>query len=659
LTLEPEAAPQAQPSPAEPARFASFAELRAAHMNLRSSFAESGRGEGSGAALRIREVLAQTQQTGAVLLDPAMRKAAQGILDYWCAELAGLPDAKPEDFAPLSLAPPSALPAAEAVHQEDPSAQQGREDQRMLIRLAGMARQWHNAGRQPGYLLTGDALAQARPFAQKDPDLLEFVEASDAAVAAKRRRQRNILYTSLSALGAVLMIAGFFIWQFYALPLNSKAWIREIKETTLTETQTNDLSWLATFQPWMPPYDLSGTPKLANIWIPGLRLYAPNFSFVTFSRVWFEHAQLPSASFNQSTIYMEADAASSGGRGFRWYDVMSWWLRWRRGAPSPDWATIRWNEFTGAELKLSQFREATIVATSFAKADLYRAVFDRALLCDVNFTSADLSNASFWGATVDDRTYSWLRKTAWWLAVGWNSADFKKLLRPQSENQPDPHSPSVYPPSNAAEGRELRHALRTSERFHTDFETPINETGVGTFGRAVALNDMAWTLATWGIEGEELAAKPGPCDSAALPKDALDAASQAICIVDNLKNKGVKNIDYDNWFSSFRDTQAYVLMQANRMAEARALYEKNLDLTEADGGMLFRYAIALYATGEEAAADAKFENAIRQKEYLPSNELQNLKQYIPIKVLGMAYDLMDRRYPAQKLNQTCPETKPN
>ena len=82
-------------------------------MNLRSSLAETGHGDGSGAAARIRELLAQTQRTGAVLPDPAMRKAAQGILDYWCAELAGLPDAKPEDFTPLSLAPPaSALPAA-------------------------------------------------------------------------------------------------------------------------------------------------------------------------------------------------------------------------------------------------------------------------------------------------------------------------------------------------------------------------------------------------------------------------------------------------------------------------------------------------------------------------------------------------------------------
>jgi hypothetical protein len=654
LTVEPEAVPPAPSSPPEAVRFASFAELRAAHMNLRSSFAETGHGAGSGAAAKIRDLMAQTQRTGAVLLDPAMRKAAQGILDYWCAELAGLADARPEDFAPLSLAPPSALPAAETAHQEDPSAQQGREDQRMLIRLAGTARQWHNAGRQQGYLLTGDALAQARPFAQKDSDLLEFVEASDAAEYAKRRRKRNFLYGALGALGAGLVVISFVVVQFVALPLKSQSWIRQIKESTSIETQTNDLAWLSSFQPWMPPYDLSGTPGLSNIWIPNMRMYAPNFSGVTFNRVWFQYAQLPSASFSQSEISMQGAAAKAEGRGFRWYDIMSWYLRWRRGAPPPNWDKIEWNDFTGAELKLSQFREAKIITTSFAKADLYRAVFDRALLCDVNFSEADLLNASFWGATLDDRTYGWLRKTAWWIAVGWNSDDFKKLLRPPSENQPDPQNPSVYPPSNAAEGAALRLALRTSERFHTDYEIPISKTDAGTFARAEALNYMAWTLATWGIEGEELTSQTGPCDSRPLPKDALDAASQAICILDELKRKGTPDINYGNWFSVFRDTQAYVLMQANRMPEARALYEKDLERTEADEGMLFRYAIALYSTGEEDAAHAKFEKAIRQQEYLPSSELQNLKQYIPIKVLGMAYDLMDRRYPAQKLNRSCP-----
>ncbi|MHB8271928.1 pentapeptide repeat-containing protein [Bradyrhizobium sp.] len=655
MTVEPDSAPQAPPSPAEPGRFASFAELRAAHMNLRSAFADAGHDDG--AAARIRDLMAQTQRTGAVLTDPAMRKAAQGILDYWCAELAGLANAKPEDFAPLSLAPPSALPAAEAAPQEDAAAQQGRDDQRMLIRLAGMARQWHNAGRQQGYLLTGDALAQARPFAQKDNDLLEFVEASDAAERAKRRRNRNIAIGTLGTLGAFLIVAGIFIWQFYALPLNSKAWIRQIKETRSIETKTNDLSWLATFQPWSPPYDFSGTPQLWNIWIPKLRMYAPNFSGVPFSRVWLQQAQLPSASFSQSRITMEANPQGFDGRGFRWYDVMSWWLRWLRGPLPADWKGIRWNDFTGAELKLAQFREATIITTSFAKADLYRAVFDRALLCDVNFSDADLLHASFWGATIDDRTYSWLRKTAWWIAVGWNSDNFRKLLQPQSEEQADPQRPSVYPPTNPEDARALRHALRSSERFHTDVEGPIKESAPGTFDRALALNDMAWTLATWGIEGEDLRPNPAPCNSNALPKDALEAASQAICITDDLISKGSRDRDYEYWRSGFRDTLAYILMQADRMAEARALYEKDIGPTESDGGSLFRYAIALYATGDEAGAHARFETAIQKMQFLPSSELQNLKQYIPVKVLGMAYELMDQSYPAPRLDLSCPATK--
>jgi uncharacterized protein YjbI with pentapeptide repeats len=654
LTIEPEAAP-----PPEPERFPGFTELRAAHLNLRASVAETGYGGGgSQAAVQIRAFLAKAQRTGAVLLEPSMRKAAQGILDYWCAELAGLANARTEDFAPLSLAPPSALPATQAAREEDPSIQQGKDEQRMLIRLAGMARQWRNAGKQQGYLLTGEALVQARPFAQKDTDLLEFVEASEAAERAKRRKARNIAYGAMVAAVVLGCAATAFVWQFYALPRTSKFWIRQIKEITLSETQTNNLAWLATFQPWTSPYDLSGTPKLANITYPGLRLYAPNFSSVEFSRVLLQNAQLPSASFSKTLIHMETDARNSNGRGFNWYDLISWVL-YRFRDPPPDWTGIRWNEFSGAELKLAQFREAQIITTSFAGADLYRAVFDRALLCDVNFSNADLSNASFWGATIDDRTYGWLRKTAWWIATGWSSDAFKKLLRPQNETQSDPQITSSYAPTNVADARALRQALRTSDRFHTDVEAPILETSRGTFDRALALNDMAWTLATWGVDGEELTANPGPCDSAALPKDALDAASQAICIIDTLKSKGGEDRDYDNWLSNFRDTQAYILMQAGRMPEARALYEKDLKGTESDGGSLFRYAIALYAAGEQTTALAKFETAIRERHFLPSSELQNLKQYIPVKVMGMAYDLMDRSYPAAQLDLKCPDAGPN
>jgi uncharacterized protein YjbI with pentapeptide repeats len=509
---------------------------------LRASFSETVHSAGAlGVATQLRGFLGRAQKTGAVLVEPSVRKAAQGILDYWCAELAGLPHARAEDFVPLTLLPPD-ISTVPATGQDGGGGDQTRkEDQRVLIRLSGTARQWRNSGRQPGYLLTGEALEQARLFAEKDTDLLEFIEASDDSERAKRRRRkRNIAYALLSTTTVLGSIATLLVWQFFTLPQTSKSWIRQIKETTSSDTQTSNLWRLAIVQPWTPPYDLSGTPKLANIAFPELRLYAPNFSGVELNRVRLQKAQLPSASFNLSLIHIDSEAGKPEANGFKWYDIASWF----RGPP-PDWSKVRWNEFSGAELKLAQFREAQIITTSFAGADLYRAVFDRALLCDVNFSNADLSNASFWGATVDDRTYGWLRKTAWWVAAGWNSGDFKKLLRPQSENRSDPQSPSVYPPTNPADARALRQALRTSERFHTDVEIPITETRPGTFDRALALNDMAWTLTTWGIDGEDLTPNPSPCDSTAYPKDALEAASQAICIIGDLKNKGGQDKDYD------------------------------------------------------------------------------------------------------------------
>jgi hypothetical protein len=201
--------------------------------------------------------------------------------------------------------------------------------------------------------------------------------------------------------------------------------------------------------------------------------------------------------------------------------------------------------------------------------------------------------------------------------------------------------------------------LRNSESFRTHFEIPITETKSGTFDRALALNAMAWTLATWGIDELELTSNPAPCNSRSQPNDALDAIGQAICIIQDLKNKGSQDKDHDHWLAVFRDTQAYILMQANRMPEARALYEKDLARTEGDPGTLFRYAIALYATGDAGPAQVKFETAIREKQYLPSTELQNLKQYIPINVLRMAFDVMDETYPKLKANQTCPAASPN
>ena len=153
-------------------------------------------------------------------------------------------------------------------------------------------------------------------------------------------------------------------------------------------------------QPLLAPYDLSGTPKLANVVVPELRLYAPNFSGVTFSKVEFPKATLPAAAFSGASFSFDG-----GGR----------------------------NDFSGANLRQAQFKTAKIANTSFKGTDLYRASFDRAVLCDVDFTGANLRAASFWAVTLNDNTKDTLKTTAWWQALGWPWSEIEKACPAPAE----------------------------------------------------------------------------------------------------------------------------------------------------------------------------------------------------------------------------------
>jgi tetratricopeptide (TPR) repeat protein len=169
---------------------------------------------------------------------------------------------------------------------------------------------------------------------------------------------------------------------------------------------------------------------------------------------------------------------------------------------------------------------------------------------------------------------------------------------------------------------------------------------------------MAWAHAIWGIDGDDLQTAPAPCNTNAYPKDALDAAKNAVCILEDLKAKAGRDSDYEYWLATFRDTEAYILMQANRMAEARVLYERDIERTEQDGAMLFRYAVVLSALGNEQEARDRFETVLEMN-YLPYDELHNLKPYIPPSVSKMFYEMIDRAYPVPQPAKSCvAETKP-
>ncbi|MEY9136503.1 hypothetical protein ACVMII_005400 [Bradyrhizobium diazoefficiens] len=646
MTHEHRAVPSSEANRySEASLYQSLAAIRAAHSALRRSISGStNRPSPTGRKQLIRSFLTGARRAGAFIADAQERRVAQSILDLWSAELAASSQAPLDEFESVLLAPFDATQKRE--ESDEAAAANNKDDQHALIRLSAMARQWRASGKQAGYLLTGDTIEEAARFKDRDANLDMFIKASEGA---RERRKRNIAYSVLTALAVLGSLTTVFISQFYALPQTSKSWIRTIKVTTSSETQIQRLWWLELSQPWSPPYDLSGTEKLANIHYPKLELKAPNFSTVEFTNVNLSKAQLPFASFAGSSINIARDNPQS--RSAKWYEFRSWSSTGNVGLDRSN----PWNEFSSARLKFSQYRDAKISTTSFAGADLYRAVFDRALLCDVNFTNADLQKASFWGATLDDRTYGWLRKTAWWVAVGWNSRDFEKLLNAQSESERDLRTQSGgHSPASTAQAQAIRLALRTSERFRREIEKPIADATPGTFERALALNDMAWTLTTWGIEGDRSQQAPTSCNAKADANDPLDAAREAICIIEDLKRQGSRDKDYDYWLSTFRDTQAYILMQTDRMSEARALYERDMERTEKDGGMLFRYAITLFAVGNEREAGEKFDAAIKGMNYLPSDELQNLKRHIPLSVRRMAYDAIDMAYPTPKPVRNCP-----
>lgn len=600
MTVEPApgAAAATAASPSEQsAPYPNLAALRKAHLDLKEQASGTALAP-SETASRIRAFLAGARKTGAVLVDPNERRAAQGILDYWSAELAGNPSAKQEDFVPVMLAAPDARQTYSQLDQPVDTAAPptGKVDQRALVRLSAMARQWRDSGKQRGYLLTGKTIEEAARFKDQDPNLAEFIEASRRAV----ERRRWMISSGIMGAAAGLAFALFLIWYF---DIVLKVAERLIASSTTNSAKSSDaalalrsLDWI---QPFEAPYDLSGGYRLANVSVPKLRLYAPNFSGVEFSHAEFPKGMLPAASFSGSDFSFDGSGK---------------------------------NDFSGAVLRQAQFRAARIANTTFEGADLYRASFDRAVLCDVDFTGANLRAASFWAVTLNDSTKDTLKKTAWWQAQGWPWSEIEKLAPPHQG------------PANAVEDSRLRSRLKNSTGFKDDIQRPINafrRSSAGSVERALALNDLAWTDAVWGIDiaGENGdRAKAGnepssdPCSASGLPANARQAARQAICIVDRLNREGDSKGKYTALLSNLRDTLAYVLIQNNEIARALETYREIArdDAKSLEGGEIsFRYAIAQYAGGQDkTAAIAKLKSAVEEGRYQPTHELQTLRDYI-------------------------------
>jgi uncharacterized protein YjbI with pentapeptide repeats len=256
-------------------------------------------------------------------------------------------------------------------------------------------------------------------------------------------------------------------------------------------------------------------------------------------------------------------------------------------------------DFTNAKLISARFDEAVIISTSFSGAKLYRAIFDRAQFKDVDFSNTDLRSTSF--RNVGVKGHLIFTDTAWWLALGWTLPQIEKFV-------------AEYKDLNIKEAKVFKDDVDAGRKI-------IENTAASPENRVVQLNDLAWTYATYGTDlgiGKEYAQK---------------ALNQAKTV------KGSSETWKTTTNANFTDTMAYLLLQEGQPAEAVKLLEQpGIVETDSQGGLMFRYAVALHALALEDKGDDKqpleqkaqayLEKSLRDRNYVPSHELYLLRRYI-------------------------------
>jgi hypothetical protein len=150
------------------------------------------------------------------------RDALRKMLYFWAAEAVGRGAWRRDEPLP-ALAPysgggpsderrdPSVLSTSLAAEDIEATA-----ETRATIRIAALARQWQIAGRNAGYLLTGEALEEAKKYKDKDFEIGAFIAASEAAAA---RAKSRLWQGSFIALTVLTTLLGLGIW--YLVDLNA------------------------------------------------------------------------------------------------------------------------------------------------------------------------------------------------------------------------------------------------------------------------------------------------------------------------------------------------------------------------------------------------------------------------------------------------------
>jgi uncharacterized protein YjbI with pentapeptide repeats len=246
-------------------------------------------------------------------------------------------------------------------------------------------------------------------------------------------------------------------------------------------------------------------------------------------------------------------------------------------------------DLNGAFLPGSVFVGGVIEQTGFRKASLARADFEAVDFCqDVDFTGADVYKTSFKRVKFSDRNIPKFGQSAWWQAYGWGFQEIEMLHK-------------QYPRHGITETDKYKHEIGLTEESLRQAS--------GQTARAVALNEKAWLLATYGVISDG---------------QAEQAVREAVGIIGTGPLKEM-----------VEDTLAYILLQKGQddpALRARSVKEA-FDLLQSaaknfeDGEVIFRYAVALHASGAGGWREI-LRIALIEHQYDPSHELYLLKDHL-------------------------------
>ena len=199
--------------------FLSYADVLRRHQEL----SQAGR---EVSASDLHDFAAAAAAAGARIAATRERSLVQNILYYWAAEQITRGGKTEVGWSPPALeafnaaavakaAPPATGEAAAAAEPPAPapaladSDVEGLARTRAIIRIAATARQWRVKDHEPGYLLTGRALAEASLYVEDDPDIAELVRASGRAASRDKWKFWSALAV-ISVLAVSLLAYGWF-----------------------------------------------------------------------------------------------------------------------------------------------------------------------------------------------------------------------------------------------------------------------------------------------------------------------------------------------------------------------------------------------------------------------------------------------------------------